>query len=96
MPRRWTMGHGIAVFELACAVVLRIRVDEDEQVINYTRAAKYLSTNLHVALARILRARRTGHRLAWLWCDQGVWLSRLRDGEVDRLNIALGRASAEG
>jgi hypothetical protein len=25
-----------------------------------------------------------------------VWLSRLRDGEVDRLNIALGRASAEG
>ncbi|MDF3051635.1 MAG: hypothetical protein K0R87_3273 [Pseudonocardia sp.] len=49
-----------------------------------------------MALARILRARRTGHRLAWLWCDQGVWLSRLRDGEVDRLNIALGRASAEG
>ena len=75
---------------------LRIRVDEDEQVINYTGAAKYLSTNLHVALARILRARRTGNRLAWLWSDQGVWLSRLRDGEVDRLNLALGRASAEG
>ena len=78
------------------ATVVRLVVDGAEQVLAYDGAAKYLSTEVHVALARLLRERETDRRLAWLWSDQGVWLSGLPDGSVDGLNTALGAAAAEG
>jgi hypothetical protein len=65
-------------------------------VLAYDGAGKYLSTVVHVALARILRERRTGRRLAWLWSDQGVWLTALSAGGVEKLNTALGPAAGEG
>jgi hypothetical protein len=79
-------------------VATRIRLADGgaERVLDYAGAAKYLSTVLHVSLARVLHERGTGRRLAWLWSDQGVWLSGLRDGGVDELNAALGRAAGEG
>ena len=76
--------------------VVRLVVDGAEQVFAYDGAAKYLSTEVHVALARIMRERVSGLRLAWLWSDQGVWLSGLPDGSVDGLNTALGAAAGEG
>jgi hypothetical protein len=76
--------------------VVRLVVDGAEQVLAYDGAVKYLSTEVHVALARLLRERATGLRLAWLWSDQGVWLSGLPDGAVDGLNTALGAAAGEG
>jgi hypothetical protein len=76
--------------------VVRLVVDGAERVLTYDGAAKYLSTEVHVALARLLRERATGLRLAWLWSDQGVWLSGLPDGAVDGLNTALGAAAGEG
>lgn len=72
----------------------RIRIGE--QVIDYAGDVKYLSTVLHVALAAVLRERGTGRRLAWLWSDQGVWLTGVADGEVERLDAALGPAADEG
>ena len=75
---------------------LRLTTDADEQVLAYGGAGKYLSTVVHVALARILRSRQTGRRLAWLWDHQGVWLSGLADGMVERLNTARGPAEGEG
>lgn len=75
---------------------VRLTVDGVEQVLTYLGAPKYLSTVVHVALARILRERATGLRLAWLWNDQGVWLSGLPDGAVEQLNAALGPAAGEG
>jgi hypothetical protein len=58
-------------------------------VLAYDGAGKYLSTVVHVALARILRERRTGRRLAWLW-------RALPAGGVGKLNTALGPAAGEG
>ena len=75
---------------------IRLTTDAEVQVLTYDGAGKYLSTVVHVALARILLARRTGRRLAWLWDDQGVWLSGLTDGTVERLNAALGPAAGDG
>ena len=68
----------------------------DDRVLAYDGAVKYLSTELHVALARILRVRRGALRLVWLWSDPGVWLSGLPDRTVDQLNAALGVAAGEG
>lgn len=75
-------------------VPTRIRLGDE--VLAYDGASKYLSSVVHVALARTLRERRTGRRLAWLWSDQGVWLSGLPDGTVERLNAVLGPAAGEG
>lgn len=75
---------------------VRIAVGGQERVLAYAGAAKYLSTELHVELARILRDRRTGRRLAWLWSDQGVWLSGLAEGGVERLNLELAGPAVEG
>ncbi len=81
----------------AYPTLLRVTVDGTErELLDYPGAAKHLSTVLHVVLARILRGRATGRRLAWLWSDQGVWLTGLADGGVDRLNAALGPAAGEG
>jgi hypothetical protein len=76
------------------SVPTRIRVGE--RVLDYAGDVKYLSTVLHVELATVLRRRGTGRRLAWLWSDQGVWLTGVADGEVERLNAALGPAADEG
>ena len=75
---------------------VRIAVGGEERVLAYAGAAKYLSTELHVALARILRERGPGRRLAWLWSDQGVWLSGLAEGGAERLNAELGAPANEG
>ena len=75
---------------------IRLTVDGAGTVLAYDGAGKYLSTVVHVALAGILSARATGRRLAWLWNDQGVWLTALPDGAVDELNTALGPAAGEG
>jgi hypothetical protein len=78
------------------APVVPTRIRVGERVVDYAGDVKYLSTVLHVALAAELRRRATGRRLAWLWSDQGVWLTGLADGEVERLNAALGAAADEG
>lgn len=75
---------------------LRLRFDDRTEVVEYVGAVKYLSTVPHVVLARILRERATGRRLAWLWSDQGPWLTALPDGGVERLNAALGPAADDG
>ncbi len=75
---------------------IRLSGAVDDRVIVYAGAAKYLSTVLHVALARIARERGTGRRLAWLWSDQGVWITGLDDGDVERLDAALGPAAGDG
>jgi hypothetical protein len=77
-------------------VRLRITSDGAERVLDYRGIAKYLSTVLHVELARILRGRATGSRLAWLWSDQGVWVACLPDDTADGLNAELGPAAGEG
>lgn len=58
--------------------------------LQYAPAAKYLSTHIHVAMARALAATNSGKRYAWLWDDQGVWISCLADGAVERLNAGPG------
>ena len=58
--------------------------------LSYIPAAKYLSTVIHVAIAQALRATGSDRRLAWLWCDQGVWIAALAEGAVERLNAASG------
>lgn len=78
------------------STVIRLAVGAEELSLVYAGAIKYLSTVLHVALAQILRDRGTGRRLAWLWGDQGVWLSGLADGGVERLNTVLPGPATEG
>lgn len=56
----------------------------------YAPEAKYLSSHIHVALARALKAADCGKRLAWLWNDQGAWIACLPDGAVERLNAGPG------
>ena len=52
--------------------------------------AKYLSTYIHVALAKELRAVNTAKRFAWLWSDQGAWISLIANDALDQLNAGLG------
>jgi hypothetical protein len=64
------------------------------RVHTYDGAVKYLSTVLHVAVARLPHG--PGRRLAWLWSDQGAWITALPDGGVERLNADLGPAAGDG
>lgn len=61
--------------------------------------ATYLSTVLHVAVARALHAVTAvsgGPRLAWHWTDQGVWLAAPAPGVgVEQLDAALHRPGTE-
>lgn len=57
--------------------------------IAYAGAIKYGSTHLPHAIAARLDAAGTGKRLAWLWTDQGAWISCLADGAVEALNSRL-------
>lgn len=65
-------------------------VNGEPVTLRYAPAGKYLSSHIHVALARALKARDCGKRLAWLWCDQGAWIACLSDGAVERLNTGPG------
>ena len=65
-----------------------LRLGDESQDLDYRGAAKYLSTVVHVAVARAAHAQ--GRRLAWLWVDQGVWITALRGGTtVEALNAEL-------
>jgi len=52
---------------------LRLRLGDDVTELDYAGHVKYLSTVLHVAVARAARV--AGTRLAWLWVDQGVYIA---------------------
>ncbi|NMO91189.1 hypothetical protein [Actinomycetospora sp. TBRC 11914] len=77
---------------------LRLALGEDERELDWLGAGKDLSTVVHVAVARALRAAApatpdpTWPRLAWTWTDRGVWLAALRRTDVATLNRELGRA----
>ena len=58
--------------------------------ISWLPDVKYLSTHIHVSLAKRLCALETGKRFAWLWSDQGVWISLIANGALDRLNAGPG------
>lgn len=57
--------------------------------IAYDGDVKYASSHIQHALALRLDAAKAGRRFAWLWTDQGAWISALPDGAVDALNAAL-------
>ena len=64
--------------------------------LDYPGAGKYLSTMLHVGIARAVREAGAPVRLAWFWSDQGVWLTALPAADPDRvreLNDRLGTAA---
>jgi hypothetical protein len=69
---------------------LTVAVGRDELVLDYAGAPKHLSTELHVALAQALEsAGGQAVRLAWLWSDQGVWVTGLPPEALRPLNAAL-------
>lgn len=70
---------------------IAFEADDRRIELSYRPASKYTSTVLHVAIAQALTASNAGRRLAWLWNDQGAWISALRAGGVERLNAAAGR-----
>ena len=57
--------------------------------IAYDGDVKYASSHIQHALALRLDAAKASRRFAWLWTDQGAWISALPDGAVDALNAAL-------
>ena len=69
---------------------VRLRLGGDTHDLEYRGHPKYLSTVLHVTVARAARP-----RLAWLWVDQGVWITALRGTTVDELNAQLGAPDHE-
>jgi hypothetical protein len=93
--------------EAGRAVRTRLRLElgpvgaGEERTLEYRGAPKYLSTVLHVTVARALRAAAPEPapprwpRLAWTWSDQGVWLAALRTTSVGALNTELGRSLLE-
>ncbi|MBK7624402.1 MAG: hypothetical protein IPJ14_17520 [Kineosporiaceae bacterium] len=62
--------------------------------LDYLGVAKYLSTVLHVEIARALRAAGAPLRIAWLWQDD-VLLAGLPDQDLDRLNADLALTPAD-
>ena len=69
---------------------------ERDEALDYRGDPKYLSTVVHVAVARaLLAAAPSGPWLAWTWSDQGVWLAALRPAALEPLNRELGRALSE-
>lgn len=69
---------------------MSMTINDRMVAMRYSPAAKYLSTHIHVVLARALKAADCGKRLAWLWTDQGAWIACLADGAIDRLNAGPG------
>ncbi len=74
----------------ASSCAIQMIVNGTSMDLHYVPAAKYLSTHIHVALARALADTQSGKRFAWAWDDQGVWISCLADGAVKRLNAGPG------
>jgi hypothetical protein len=70
----------------------RWSVNGAEQTLAYTGAGKYLSTMIHVTLARAMAG--APRRLASLWGDQCMWITALPVGGVERLNATLGLDAA--
>lgn len=62
--------------------------------LDYLGVSKYLSTVLHVELARALRAAGAPRRIAWLVEDDTL-LTGLPDQDLDRLNADLGLPPAD-
>ncbi len=56
---------------------IRWTLDGGEQVLTYAGATKYLSTVIHVTLARAMAG--APRRFASLWTDQGMWITALPD-----------------
>ena len=80
----------------ALPTTVRLTGPDLDRTLRYDGAGKYLSTVVHVAVARILRERGPGRRFAALWSDGGIWITVLPDGAVEELNAALGPAAGEG
>ncbi|WP_077147150.1 hypothetical protein [Sphingopyxis sp. KK2] len=57
--------------------------------IAYDGDVKYASTHIQHALAQRLDAAGAKRRFAWLWTDQGAWISALPDGAVEAMNGAM-------
>ena len=57
--------------------------------LSYVGDVKYLSTPIHHALAQAVRVGDSGKRLAWLWTDQGAWISLVDNAVAEALNAAL-------
>ncbi len=62
--------------------------------LDYLGVAKYLSTVLHVRIARALLAAGAPLRIAWL-VEDDILLSGLPDQDLDRLNADLGLSPAD-
>lgn len=74
----------------ASRVEVSMTVNGEPVTLGYVGHNKYLSTLVHHELAGKLRAGGSGKRLAALWVpDQGVWLSVLADGTIEKLNAEL-------
>ena len=68
---------------------IAMTVNGEPLAIAYAGDVKYASTHIQHALALQLDAAGTGRRLAWLWTDQGAWISVLSAGAVEAMNTAL-------
>lgn len=82
-------GEAVGRDDRAIPLSIAMTVNGEATVLNYMGDAKYLSTHIHHALATRLDAAATGHRLAWLWTDQGAWISALPSGAVEAMNGAF-------
>jgi hypothetical protein len=80
--------HGAEV-ERRIPVTIAMTVNGEAVTLGYAGNVKYLSTHIHHALAARLDAANTGRRFAWLWTDQGAWISALPAGAVEAMNAAL-------
>lgn len=69
---------------------IRWTVNGVDGELRYLGSTKYLSTELHVALARALRGTGSPRRLAWLGTTSGQWITTLPDGSLGGLNAELG------
>ena len=70
-------------------LTVAMTVNGEAVTLSYAGDVKYLSTHIHHALATRLDAANSGLRFAWLWTDQGAWISVLPDGTVEALNAAF-------
>jgi hypothetical protein len=80
----WPPSSGSSV-----PVRIQLNLGDEQLSIAYLGTTKYGSTHLPYAIAARLDAAATGKRLAWLWTDQGAWISSVADGAVEALNASL-------
>lgn len=71
------------------SVTIAMTVNGEPVTLAYPGNVKYLSTHIHHALATRLDAAATGRRFAWLWTDQGAWISALPKGAIEAMNATL-------